>query len=138
MKKTIGVFCLFLMLLTFLPLTLAAEESQVVLRTLKVDWYAESREGVKIIYRDFNNKPHALYLPKSFHKKYYRYVEAPKYAGSIQGVPLMLVHMKDGEVRFIDIYTEFQRATQKIAEFNQNDLDKFQEAEQKGVVELQF
>jgi hypothetical protein len=50
----------------------------------------------------------------------------------------MLVHMQNGSVRFVDIYTEFQRASQQIADFDQQDLDRFRETEQRGTVELEF
>lgn len=142
MKKTVGMLGIAL-LLACIPLAAAAQEDtnqegEITLRILKINWYAEGAAGVKIVYLDFNNNARLLYLPKSFHKKYYRYVEAPKYAGSMQGVPLMLVHMQDGGVRFVDIYTEFQRTSQQIADFNQEDLDRFKEAEERGAVELKF
>lgn len=137
MKKTIGMLCVAL-LFACTPLLVSAQEEEITLRILKIDWYAEGAAGVKILYRDFNNDPQLLYLPKSFHKTYYRFVEAPRYAGSIQGVPLMLVHMQDGSVRFVDIYTEFQRTSQQIADFDKQDLDRFKETEQRGTVELEF
>ncbi|MFW6181073.1 MAG: hypothetical protein ACOC8N_04930 [Spirochaetota bacterium] len=141
MKKTAGMFCVAL-LLACIPLAAAAqegaEEGQITLRILKVTWYAEGAAGVKIVYQDFSNEPHLLYLPRSFHQEHYRYVEAPKYSGDVQGVPLLLVHMQDGGVRFVDIYTEYQRSSQQVADFTREDLERFKEAEERGTVELTF
>jgi hypothetical protein len=141
-KKTAGMFCAAL-LLTCIPLAAAAQEGtgqqeEITLRILKVNWYAEGGAGVKIVYLDFNNDPHLLYLPQSFHKKHYRFVEAPKYSGDVQGVPLLLVHMQDGQVVFVDIYTDYQRASQQAVDFSGEDLERFTEAEERGTVEIQF
>ena len=79
MKKATIALAAFLVVLVFLPLSLTAqqESSQVNLRVLRIDWYEVSGKGVKILYRDFSNGPHILYLPRSMEKEMYRFVEAP-------------------------------------------------------------
>jgi hypothetical protein len=140
MKKTTIALAACLILLVLVPMwTTAQQESgQVNLRVLRIDWYEMSGRGVKIQYRDFSNAPHLLLLPRSLEGKIYRFVEAPRLGGSVQGAPLLLVHMTGTDVRFIDIYTEYQKAGAKIGDFNQDDLAKLKEIEQRGTVDLQF
>ncbi len=116
----------------------AQQQEKVSVRTLPVDWYMYSGAGVKLQYRNFNNDPVILYLPASFENKLYRFVEAPPSSGSRQGLPVLLVHMKGNRVVFIDIYTQFQRKKGLIADFSEDDLKKFKEAESKGSIEIKF
>jgi len=111
---------------------------QKSIRTLPVIWYAYSTDGVKLQYRNFENNPVVLYLPKDFEKKYYRFVKAPKNSGSIQGLPVLIVHLKEGKVTFIDIYTQYMKKKALIAEFTAQDKEMFQKAKEKGTVDIQF
>jgi hypothetical protein len=133
-----------LIVLLALGLSLAAMPSaaqstgKATLRSLTVDWYESSNAGVKLQYRDFENQAHILYLPKAFEKKYFRFVEAPKNYSNMSGLPMLLVHMKDKDIVYVDIYTEYLRKKARMANFTQEDLDNFKAAEQLGKVELAF
>jgi hypothetical protein len=116
----------------------AQATGKTTLRTLAVDWYESSGAGVKLQYRDFENHPHILYLPGAFQKKYFRFVEAPKNYANMSGLPMLLVHMKDADIQYVDIYTEYMRRKARIANFTQEDLDNFKAAEQKGKIEIVF
>jgi hypothetical protein len=121
------------------PLIFAQDDSQkLTLRTLTVDWYQYAGQGVKIQYRSFDNRPMILYLPLSFERKLYRFVEAPKSSGDYSALPVLLVHMRGSNVVFVDIYTTYMMQKGQIAEFDQNDLENFKAAEEKGEIELIF
>ena len=131
------IFCCFFLLSA--PMIFAQDNSNVLtLRTLTVDWYQYAGKGVKLQYRSFDNYPHILYLPLSFERKFYRFVEAPKGVGDFQGLPVLLVHMRGSKIDFIDIYTKYMMKDGKIAVFDQKDIDNFAAAEKKGTVELNF
>jgi len=120
-------------------LAVAQEDTErVTLRTLSVDWYEYSGAGVKLQYRTFNDEPVILYLPASFERELFRFVDTPKEYGGVQSLPILLVHMKGQEVIFIDIYTRFMRTKGRISDFKQQDMDNFAAQEQKGKIELKF
>jgi hypothetical protein len=138
-KKILFVLIIFCFFLLSTPLIFAQDNSNVLtLRTLTVDWYQYAGKGVKIQYRTFDHNPELLYLPLSFERKLYRFVEAPKGVGDFQGLPVLLVHMRGSKIIFIDIYTKYMMKGGKIAVFDQNDLDNFAAAEEKGTIELVF
>ena len=140
--RTHRISTLFILLAIGLSLAAVPAAAQstgkITLRSLAVDWYEGSSVGVKLQYRDFENQVHILYLPKSFEKKYFRFVEAPKNYANMSGLPMLLVHMKDKDIMYVDIYTEYMRRKARIANFTQEDMDNFKAAEQKGKVELAF
>ncbi len=128
--------CLFLF---SAPLIFAQKQSEdFTLRTLSVDWYQSAGAGVKLQYRTFKGERAILYLPMSFDKKLFRFVESPKNAGVLQGLPVLLVHMNDSEIIFIDVYTRYMQTDSLQSEFNQEDYNNFAAAEEKGTVELIF
>jgi hypothetical protein len=139
-KKTVWVLSIIICLvLLSAPLVFAQDDSQkLTLRTLTVDWYQYAGPGVKLQYRSFDNRPMILYLPLSFERKLYRFVEAPKSSGDYSSLPVLLVHMKGSDVVFVDIYTTYMMQKGKIAEFNQKDLENFKAVEKKGKIELIF
>ena len=115
------------------------EESQkVTLRTLSVDWYEYTGDGIKLQYRTFNNDRIILYLPASFERKLFRFVDTPKEYGGAQSLPFLLAHMRGQEVIYIDIYTRFMRTDGRIANFNEEDLNNLMGQEQKGKIDLKF
>jgi hypothetical protein len=137
--RTATVFILLALGLSLAAVPSAAQSTgKVTLRSLTVDWYESSNVGVKLQYRDFENQVHILYLPRAFEKKYFRFVEAPKNYANMSGLPMLLVHMKDKDIMYVDIYTEYMRKKARTANFTQEDLDNFKAAEQKGKVELAF
>ena len=138
MKHFILYGLILLFLFAFTAFYIQSQDNALTLRTLAVDWYSYSGEGVKIQYRTFENEPVLLYLPGSFEKKYYRFVDTPKDYAGVNSLPMLLVHMKGSEIIFIDIYTRHQRSKGQIANFNQKDLDNFREQEQKGQLVLKF
>jgi hypothetical protein len=113
------------------------ETDETTIRTLPIEYYAADRNGVKVLYRSFDNVQHYLYLPKSFEGKYYRFVMAPKGVGT-SGLPILIFRMKGSEVIFVDIYTKYLRANASIADFTEEDLEQFKAAEDRGKVELEF
>jgi hypothetical protein len=137
--RTAALFILLALGLSLAAVPAAAQSTgKITLRSLTVDWYESSSVGVKLQYRDFENQVHILYLPKAFERKYFRFVEAPKNYANMSGLPMLLVHMKDQDIMYIDIYTEYMRRKARIADFTQEDMDNFKAAEQKGRVELAF
>jgi len=114
------------------------EGQEISIRTLPVEWYMYSGEGVKLQYRTFDNRHIILYLPSSMENKFYRFVESPKGSGSTQGLPVLIVHLKGKDVTFIDIYTRYQKEKGMIANFTSEDLKKFKEVEKEGKVKIQF
>jgi len=138
-KKILYILIFLCFFLLSAPLIFSQDNSEVLtLRTLTVDWYQYAGKGVKIQYRSYNNTPYFLYLPISFERKLYRFVEAPKGAGDFQGLPVLLVHMRGSKIEFIDIYTRYMMSGGKIAVFDQKDIDNFAAAEEKGTIELNF
>jgi hypothetical protein len=138
MKHFILYGLILLFLFAFTAFYIQSQENELTLRMLSVDWYSYSGEGVKLQYRTFENEPMLLYLPVSFEKKYYRFVDTPKdYAGG-NSLPMLLVHMKGSEIIFIDIYTRHQRTKGRIAKFDRQDLENLKEQEQKDQIELKF
>ena len=136
---TAALFILLVLGLTFAVVPAAGQTTgKATLRSLSVDWYQSSGAGVKLQYRSFENKAYILYLPRAFEKKYFRFVEAPKNYANMSGLPLLLVHMKDQDILYVDIYTEYMRKKARFAEFTQEDMDNFKAAEQKGKIELDF
>ncbi len=137
--RTATLFILLAVGLSLAAVQSAAQSTgKVTLRSLTVDWYESSNVGVKLQYRDFENQAHILYLPKAFEKKYFRFVEAPKNYANMSGLPMLLVHMKEKDIMYVDIYTEFMRKKARMSNFTQEDLDNFKAAEQKGKVEIAF
>jgi hypothetical protein len=137
--KTAGLSIVICFVLFSAPLLFAQEASEkLTLRTMTVDWYQYAGPGVKLQYRSYDNRPVILYLPLSFEKKFYRFVEAPKYASDNHALPVLLVHMRGSDVIFIDIYTRYMMKEGRIADYNQTDLDNFRAAEEKGRIELIF
>jgi hypothetical protein len=114
------------------------QPATVTLRTLPVDWYEVAGEGVKAVYRTFNNDPVPLYLPSSFERKLFRFIETPREYGGTSSLPFLLVHMRGPDVIFVDIYTKFMRTDARIADFDENDVENFKSQEQKGKIELRF
>ena len=138
--KSLSLFIISLMMICALfPLTAFSQDDvqQATIRTLPIEYYASSRVGVKILYRSFDNVQRYLYLPKSFEGSQYRFVTAPKGVG-MGGLPALIVRMRDSEIVFIDIYTKYLRSSASIAEFNDEDLKRFEAAEQKGKIEMEF
>jgi hypothetical protein len=128
-----------IMLAFFLPLTILAQdvERNITVRTLSVDWYSSSQIGVKVTYRGYDNEAHLLYLPRSFEKKYFRFVRAPVGVAE-HGLPVLIVRMEDQEVIFVDIYTKHMRGAGRIAEFDDKDMANFKAAEDSGKVTVTF
>jgi hypothetical protein len=114
------------------------ETGKVTLRILPVDWYEISGDGVKVMYRTFNNEPVTLYLPSSFERKFFRFVDTPKEYGGTNSLPFMLVHMRGQEVIYIDIYTRFMRTDARIANYGKEDLENFKAQEKKGNIEVKL
>jgi hypothetical protein len=139
MKKLF--ICITFMLLACLVIpasTFAQDESdKITIRTLSIDFYAADINGVKVMYRGFDNVQRYLYLPKSFEGRYYRFVMAPKGVGT-GGLPALIFRMKGTEVLFVDIYTKYLRANASIANFDDEDIEQFRAVEKKGKVELEF
>ncbi|MFW6138791.1 MAG: hypothetical protein ACOC7U_06440 [Spirochaetota bacterium] len=136
--KALWIFLLVAGLVSISPCVFSQDtEEQITLRTLSVEWYMESTQGVKICYRTFKNEPAYLYLPKSFHGKYYRFVSAPRESSSM-GLPALIVRMKDQEVVFIDIYTRYQSPNARAGDFTKKDLEQFKEADQRGKPRIKF
>jgi len=140
MKKTITYLFITICLFAFTASFLFSQEDteKVTLRTLPVDWYAYSGAGVKLQYRSFNDIPKIVYIPISFEKKLFRYVESPNDFGDLQGIPVLLVHMKGQEILFVDLYTRYMKKDGLISDFSQEDLENFKIAEEKGSIELIF
>jgi len=137
-KQAIILITLIVCLATPIIVILAQEEEPVTLRTLTVDWYEASKVGVKLQYRGFDNTPYILYLPRSFEKKYYRFVRAPRETAQ-QGLPILIIRMRGKEVLFIDIYTQFEGGkAARIAKFDDKDIEKFREVESSGRIEIKF
>jgi len=139
MKKLfIGILFLLLAGMVVPAMSFAQDDSeQATIRTLSIDYYAADINGVKVMYRGFDNVQRYLYLPKSFEGRYYRFVMAPKGVGT-GGLPVLIFRMKGTDVLFVDIYTKYLRANASIADFTADDLEQFRAAEKKGKVELEF
>lgn len=140
MKKK-GVCLLLALLLLGLcaPLIYSQETDQKpVIRSLRVEWYVHTRQGVKIKYINFNGTPKLLYLPRSFENKFYRFVVAPKETGFQLGLPALIIHMRGQKVIFIDIYIEHEERKRIASGMSEKDLEMLQAAEQKGEIELGF
>ena len=139
MKKLfIGIALLLLAALVVPAAVVAQDEAdEITIRTLSIDYYAADINGVKVMYRGFDNVQRYLYLPKSFEGKYYRFVMAPK-GVSTSGLPALLFRMRGTDVIFVDIYTKYLRASASIADFTDEDLELFRAAEERGKVELEF
>lgn len=140
MKHIILYGLILLLLFSFSASYIHSQENEekVTLRTLFVDWYATSKEGVKLQYRTFANNPEILYLPRSFERTLYRFIETPKNYGGAQSLPFLLIHMKGKEIIFIDIYTRYMRTKGIIADVTQKDIENFESQEQKEKIELKF
>lgn len=139
MKKLfIGITLLLLAALVFPATSLAQDESdKVTIRTLSIDYYAADINGVKVMYRGYDNVQRYLYLPRNFEGRYYRFVMAPK-GVSTSGLPALILRLKGTDVLFIDIYTKYLRANASIADFTDEDLEQFRAVEKKDKVELEF
>ena len=138
-RATISLFIAVLLLSCAAATSFAQEEAQkVTLRTLPVDWYEYTGDGIKLQYRTFNNDRIILYLPASFERKLFRFVDTPKEYGGVQSLPFLLAHMRGQEVIYLDIYTRFMRTDARIGNFNQEDLDNLKAQEQKGKIDLKF
>ena len=140
MKHIILYGLILLLLFSFSASYIHSQENEekVTLRTLFVDWYATSKEGVKLQYRTFANNPEILYLPRSFERKLYRFIETPKNYGGAKSLPFLLIHMKGKEIIYIDIYTRYMRTKCIIADVTQKDIENFESQEQKEKIELKF
>ena len=139
MKKLFIITVLLLMTVLVIPATALSQEDteQITIRTLPIEYYAADSNGVKILYRSFDNVLRYLYLPKSFERKYYRFVMAPKGVG-MGGLPVLILRMRDSEIIFIDVYTQYLRANASIADFDEEDLEQFRAAEERGKVVIEF
>ena len=139
MKKLFIAITLLLLAGTVIPATSFAQEEsdRTTIRTLSIDYYAADINGVKVLYRGFDNVQRYLYLPKSFEGRYYRFVMAPKGVGT-GGLPALIFRMKGTDVLFVDIYTKYLRANASIADFTEKDLEQFRIVEERGHVELEF
>ena len=139
MKKLFIGITLLLLAAFVVPATSFAQDDsdKVTIRTLSIEYYAADSNGVKVMYRSFDNVQRYLYLPKSFEGKYYRFVMAPKGVGT-GGLPALIFRMKGTDVLFVDIYTRYLRAKASIADFTDEDLEQFRAVEEKGKVELEF
>ena len=138
--KKLYIAIVFVLLAGFIiPLTCIAQDDpdKITIRTLSIDYYAADINGVKVMYRGFDNEQRYLYLPKSFEGTYYRFVMAPKGVGT-GGLPALIFRMRGTEVLFVDIYTKYLRANASIADFNEEDLEQFRAAEERGKVVLEF
>lgn len=132
------IICIALTLVIFSGTAFSQDDlEQPTIRSLPVDYYASNRDGVKILYRSFDNVQHYLYLPKSFEGSKYRFVMAPKGVGT-GGLPALIVRMRGKEVIFVDIYTRYLRSAASIADFNDEDLSRFKAVEEKGKIEMEF
>jgi hypothetical protein len=137
-KLLIGILLLLLATLCIPTIPVAQDEpDKVTIRTLSIDYYAADINGVKVMYRGFDNVQRYLYLPKSFEGTYYRFVMAPKGVGT-GGLPALIFRMRGTEVLFVDIYTKYLRANASIADFTEEDLEQFRAAEERGKVVLEF
>ena len=139
MKRISIPFALIVLAAMIVPFTVLSQDDleDVTIRTLPIDYYASSSDGVKIIYRGFDNEQRYLYLPKSFEGTKYRFVMAPKGVAA-SGLPALIVRMRGKEVIFIDIYTKYLRSSASIANFDEEDLSRFRAAEEKGKIEMVF
>jgi hypothetical protein len=139
MKKLFIGITLLLLVGLVIPATSFAQDEpdQITIRTLSIDYYAADFNGVKVMYRGFDNIQRYLYLPKSFEGTYYRFVMAPKGVGT-EGLPALIFRMRGTDVLFVDIYTKYLRANASIANFTDEDLEQFRAVEEKGKVELEF
>lgn len=133
-----GLIILFLFAFTAFYLHSQETDEKVTLRSLSVDWYAYSGDGVKLQYRTFKNDPVVVYFPRSFEKKYYRFVDTPLDYAGVNSLPILLVHLKGDEVIFVDIYTRHMRSKGLIADFTQEDLENFRSQEKAGKISLKF
>ena len=140
MKHIILYGLILLLLFSFSASYIHSQENEekVTLRTLFVDWYTTSKEGVKLQYRTFANNPKILYLPRSFERKLYRFIETPKNYGGANSLPFLLIHMKGKEIIYIDIYTRYMRTKGIIADVTKKDIENFESQEQKEKIELKF
>ena len=139
MKKLFILIMPLLIAALVIPVAAFAQDEagEITIRTLPIEYYAADRNGVKVLYRGFDNVQRYLYLPKSFEGKHYRFVMAPKGVGT-GGLPVLIFRMKGSDVIFIDIYTKYLRAKASIADFTYEDLEQFKAAEDRGKVELEF
>jgi hypothetical protein len=138
--KPLSLFIIFITAaLVIFPVTVLSQDDleQATIRTLPIDYYAANKDGVKILYRSFDNVQRYLYLPKSFEGSKYRFVMAPKGVGT-GGLPALIIRMRDKEVIFVDIYTRYLRTSASIADFNDEDMKRFKAAEEKGTIEMEF
>jgi hypothetical protein len=139
MKKLYIAILLMILAGLVIPMAGVAQDDSenITIRTLSIDFYAADINGVKVMYRGFDNVQRYLYLPKSFEGTYYRFVMAPKGVGT-GGLPALIFRMRGSEVLFVDIYTKYLRANASIADFNKEDLEQFRAAEERGKVVLEF
>ncbi len=133
-----GLIILFLFAFTAFYLHSQEINEKVTLRSLAIDWYTYSGDGVKLQYRTFKNDPVVVYLPKSFEKKYYRFVDTPPDYAGVKSLPMLLVHLKGSDVIFVDIYTLYMRSSALVADFTQEDLNRFRVQENEGKIDLKF
>jgi hypothetical protein len=139
MKRTSLILALILTVSLCSALSALSQDDaeDITIRTLPIEYYAASSDGVKILYRGFDNTQRFLYLPKSFEGKGYRFVMAPKGVAT-GGLPALIVRMRGNEVIYVDIYTRYLRSTASIADFDEEDLEQFEAVERKGTIELEF
>ena len=138
-KKMLYMLIIPCFFLLSVPLIFAQDNSEsLTLRTLAVDWYQHAGYGVKLQYRSFTGEPVILYLPMSFKEKLFRFVASPKDVGDLQGLPVLLVHLNGSQIIFVDVYTRYMQQDGRASEFNQEDLENFAAAEEKGTIELIF
>jgi hypothetical protein len=133
-----GLIIVFLFAFTAFYLHSQEMDEKVTLRSLSVDWYSYSGDGVKLQYRTFKNNPVVVYFPKSFEKKYYRFVDTPPDYAGVKSLPMLLIHLKGDEVIFVDIYTRHMRSKALITDFTQEDLESFRVQEKVGKISLKF
>jgi hypothetical protein len=133
-----GLIIVFLFAFTAFYLHSQEMDEKVTLRSLSVDWYSYSGDGVKLQYRTFKNNPVVVYFPKSFEKKYYRFVDTPPDYAGVKSLPMLLIHLKGDDVIFVDIYTRHMRSKALITDFTQEDLESFRVQEKVGKISLKF
>jgi hypothetical protein len=133
-----GLIILFLFAFTAFYIHSQEIDEKVTLRSLSIDWYACSSDGVKLQYRTFKNDPVVVHFPRSFEKKYYRFVDTPRDYAGVKSLPMLLVHLKGDEVIFVDIYTRYMRSKELIMDFTQEDLARFSDQEKEGKINLTF